>query len=99
MGYSAGKWEGDTLVVETIGFNDRGWLDGIGHPQSEEMHLTERYHRRDWGHLDVEYTFSDPKMYVRPFTVKITHLLQADSDILEYICGENEKDRVHMGLR
>jgi hypothetical protein len=99
MGYSTGRWDGDTLVVETIGFNDRGWLDVIGHPQSDQMHLTERYRRRDAGHLDVEYTFNDPKYYVRPFTVKITHLLQADTDILEYICGENEKDRPHMGLK
>lgn len=99
MGYSVGRWEGDTLVVETTGFNDKGWIDVIGHPQSDSMHLTERYTRRDIGHMDVEYTFNDPKFYVRPFTVKITHLLQADSDILEYVCGENEKDREHMGLK
>ncbi len=91
--------KGDSLVVETTGFNDKGWIDGIGHPQSESMHLTERYTRRDMGHMDVEYTFNDPKYYVRPFTVKITQLLQPDSDILEYVCGENEKDRAHMGLQ
>ncbi len=99
MGYSTGRWEGDTLVVETIGFNDKGWLDVIGHPQSEQMRVTERYRRRDMGHMDVEYTFNDPKYYVRPFTVKITHELQPDTDILEYVCGENEKDRPHMGLK
>jgi hypothetical protein len=99
LGYSTGKWEGDTLAVDTIGFNDRGWLDIFGHPQSESMHITERYRRRDFGHMDVEYTFDDPKMYTRPFTVKVTHLLQADTDILENVCGENEKDRVHMGLK
>jgi hypothetical protein len=99
LGYSVGKWEGDTLVVDTIGFNDRGWLDVFGHPQSEAMHITERYHRRDFGHLDIEYTFNDPKMYTKPFTVKETHLLQPDTDILEYVCAENERDEPHMGLK
>ncbi len=60
------------------------------------MRMTERYRRRDVGHLDVDITFDDPKMYNKPFTVKITHLLQADSDVLEYVCNENEKDRTHM---
>ena len=99
MGYSTGRWEGDTFVVETIGFKDRGWLDVFGHPQGESLRITERYRRRDFGHLDVEYTFDDPKMYTKPFIVKTTHLLQADSDILEDVCGENEKDRAHMGLK
>ena len=61
------------------------------------MRITERYHRRDVGRLDVEITFDDAKMYTKPFTVKVTHLLQPDSDILEYVCNENEKDRAHMG--
>jgi hypothetical protein len=99
LGYSVGKWEGDTLVVETVGFNDKTWLDAIGHPHSEDMRLIERYRRRDFGHLDVDITVDDPKMYTRPFTIKVTHLLQADSDILEYFCAENEKDRPHMGLK
>ena len=96
MGYSVGKWEGDTLVVDTIGFNDKGWLDVIGHPKSEALHVVERYRRRDYGHMDVEITIDDPKMYTKPFTIKVTHLLQADSDILEYFCAENEKDKPHM---
>ena len=96
LGYSVGKWEGDTLVVETAGFNDKSWLDGMGHPHSEAMRVVERYRRRDFGHLDVEITIDDPKMYTRPFTIKVTHLLEADSDILEYFCAENEKDRLHM---
>lgn len=95
-GYSVGKWEGDTLVVETNGLNDKVWLDAIGHPRSEAMHMTERYHRRDFGHLDIEMTFDDPQMYTRPFSIKFTHVLQADSDILEYVCLEGEKDRTHM---
>ena len=96
LGYSTGRWEGDTLVVETTGLNDRVPLDLFGHPRSEAMHLTERYRRRDIGHLDVEYTFDDPKMYSKPFTVRLTHLLQPDTDILEYVCNENEKDRAHI---
>jgi hypothetical protein len=99
LGYSTGRWEGDTLVVDTIGLNNKGWLDVMGHPQSEAMHVTERYHRRDFGHMDVEITLDDPNMYTKPFTIKVTHLLQADTDILEYVCAENEKDRSHMGLK
>lgn len=96
LGYSTGRWDGDTLVVETVGVNDKVWLDVSGHPRSEAMRTTERYTRRDVGHLDVAITFDDPKSYSKPFTVKFTHLLQADTDILEYVCNENEKDRVHM---
>src|SRR5262249_4779858 len=61
MGSSVGKWQGDTLVVETNGLNDQGWLDAFGHPRSEQMHITERYRRRDFGHMDLEFTFNDPK--------------------------------------
>ena len=96
LGYSTGRWDGDTLVVETVGVNDKVWLDLRGHPRSEAMRTTERYTRRDVGHLDVAITFDDPKTYTKPFTVKFTHLLQADTDILEYVCNENEKDRAHM---
>lgn len=96
LGYSIGRWEGDTFVVETTGLNDRVSLDFAGHPRSEAMRMTERYRRRDIGHLDVETTFDDPGMYDKPFTVKVTHLLQPDTDILEYVCAENEKDRAHI---
>ncbi len=99
LGYSIGKWEKDTLVVDTVGFNDKTWLDAMGHPHSEAMRIVERYRRRDFGHLDVEMTFDDPLMYTKPFTIKVTHLLQPDTDILEYFCNENERDRVHMGLK
>jgi hypothetical protein len=90
-----GKWEGDTLVVTTTGFNDKGWLDLGGHPRSEALRMVERYRRRDFGHLDMELTFDDPKMYSRPFSIKFTQRLLADSDVLEYFCNENEKDRTH----
>jgi hypothetical protein len=63
MGYSVGKWEGDTLVVETTGFKERSWLDLLGHPRSESMRITERYRRRDFGHMDLDITFDDPKYY------------------------------------
>jgi hypothetical protein len=95
LGYSVGKWQGDTLVVDTVGFNDKSWLDLSGHPHSEALHVVERYRRRDFGHLDVEMTFDDPKMYSKPFTIKFTQDLLTDSDILEYFCNENEKDRAH----
>jgi hypothetical protein len=95
LGYSVGHWEGDTFVVETAGFNDKTSLDGMGHPHSDALHLTERFHRRDFGHLDIEMTFDDPTFYTRPFTIKVPHDLVADNDIFEMFC-ENEKDRVHM---
>jgi hypothetical protein len=96
LGYSAGKWVGETLLVETAGFNDKTWLDVGGHPHSEALRIVERYHRRDFGHLDVEMTFDDPQMYTKPFTIKYTDELLADSDIFENFC-ENEKDRAHSG--
>jgi hypothetical protein len=95
LGYSAGKWMGDTLVVESAGFNDKTWLDLSGHPHSEALRIVERYHRRDFGHLDVEMTFDDPQMYTKPFGITFTEELWADSDVFEYFCNENEKDRVH----
>jgi hypothetical protein len=97
MGYSAGHWEGDTFVVDSAGFNDQGWLDAIGHPQSEDLRIRERFLRRDFGHMDLELTIDDPKMYSKPFTVKTTEVLIPDSDVLEYVCTENEKDRAHLG--
>ena len=95
LGYSIGKWDHDTFVIETTGFNDKGWLDLMGHPRSESLRIVERYRRRDFGHLDVEMTFDDPQLYTRPFSVKFTQELVADGDIFEYFCNENEKDRVH----
>jgi len=91
-----GKWEGDTLVVDTIGFNEIGWLDIDGHPRSESLRIRETYHRRDFGHMDLEVTLEDPKYYTRPFTVRTMLNLIPDTDVLENICVENEKDRVHI---
>jgi hypothetical protein len=96
LGYSVGHWDRDTLLVESAGFNDKTWLDVMGHPHSEALRIVERYHRRDFGHLDVEITFDDPQMYTKPFTIKFTEDLLADSDIFENICNENERDRAHL---
>ena len=95
MGYSVGHWEGDTLVVESTGYNDRTWLER-GYPHTEHMRKTERFHRRDFGHLDVDVTVSDPKIYEKSWTVKVEGLFTADTEMLEYVCAENEKDRVHL---
>ena len=97
MGYSVARWEGDTLVVETNGLNDRAWLDAFGHPRSEQMRMTERYLRRDFGHMDLEFSFNDPKYYTRPFGLKALVRLIPDSDLTEYVCTENERDRAHLG--
>ncbi len=85
LGYSIGRWEGDTLVVDSRGFNDRTPIDAMGHPRDENMHVTERYHRRDYGHLDIEYTFDDPTLYTRKWTLKIPHNLVEDNDIFENV--------------
>ena len=95
LGYSVGRWQGDTLVVETSGFNDRGWLDIEGHPHSEALHITERYHRRDFGHLDLEITIDDPKTFTRPFSLKLTKTLKPDTDLIESVC-ENDRSVPHV---
>jgi len=91
FGYSVGRWERDTFIVETAGFNAKTPLDAAGHPRSERMRVTERFRRRDFGHLEYEITFVDPQFYSRPFTVRIPHDLIADGDIFEMF-PENEKD-------
>ena len=95
-GYSVGRREGDTLIVDAAGFNDRTWLDSGGHPHSEALHVQERFHRRDFGHVDLSVTIDDPGMYTRPFTIKVTEVLLPDTDILESVCNENEKDLAHL---
>ena len=95
MGYSVGRWEGDTLVVETTGFNDKSWLDRIGHTHSDAMKVTERFHRRDLGHLDVTITIDDPKTFTRPITFTQPNTLTPDGDLLEYFCTDNEQDSAH----
>jgi Domain of unknown function (DUF3471) len=96
MGYSTGHWEGATLVVESAGFNNRTWLDYGGHPHSKDLHITERYRRFDAGHLSVAITYDDPGAYSRPWTVSLKYTLLPDTDLIEYVCAENEKDRPHL---
>jgi hypothetical protein len=95
LGYSVGRWQGDTLVVETTGFNDRSWLDRIGHTHSDQMKVTEKFHRRDLGHMDVAITVEDPKTFTRPINYVQSVTLTPDSDLLEYFCTDNEVDSAH----
>ncbi len=99
MGYSIGTWEGDTLVVHSSGFNDKSWLDGSGHPHSDAMRLTERFRRRDVGHMDIEMTIDDPKSYNRPVTYTQPQELLADAELIEYICNENNEANFPQILR
>jgi hypothetical protein len=96
LGYSVGRWEKDTLVVETVGFNDRSWLDGDkGRPHSDAMRVTERFRRPDVGHLEIQVTIDDPKAYSKTWTVKQSLHLLPDTELLENIC-ENERDTEHL---
>jgi hypothetical protein len=95
-GYSVGKWEGDTLVVETAGFKDDGWLDIWGHPLTDRARMTERIRRSNYGTLLVEITVDDPKAYTKPWTVLRRLSLVPNTELLEYVCNENEKSLQHM---
>jgi hypothetical protein len=95
MGYSIGHWDGDTLVVTTAGYNDRTTLDLGGHPHTEALRVTERFHRRDAGHIDLQVTLDDPKAYTRSWTLPIELDLMPDGELIEYIC-ENERDAPHL---
>ena len=99
FGYSVGHWDGDTLVVDTAGFNDRGWLDARGHTHSDLLHLTERFHRVDFGHMAIQIMVDDPKTYARSFTVMVNQELLPGSDLIEYFCSENERDLRHFANR
>lgn len=95
MGYSVGHWEGDVLVVETTGFNDKGWLDRIGHTHSDALRIVERFRRRDLGHLDITVTIEDPRTFTKPITFTQSNTLTPDGDLLEYFCTDNEQDSAH----
>jgi hypothetical protein len=95
LGYSVGRWEGDTLVVDTSGFNSKSWLDVEGHPQTEALRITERFHRRDFGHMDLTMTIDDPGAFTHPFSFKIDKTFAADTDLLETVC-ENDRSVPHM---
>jgi hypothetical protein len=96
QGNSVGHWEGDTFVVESNGFNENSWLDNGGHPGTEALHVIERFHRTDFGHLELKITVEDPRSYTKPFTASYVLTLQADNELLEYVCNENNKDVEHL---
>jgi hypothetical protein len=97
MGYSVGRWEGDTLVVETTGFNDRTWLDFGGHPHTEALRITERFRRVNIGRIDLQVTLEDRGAYARPWTVPVNVELAADTDLIEYVCNETQDRWTHLG--
>ena len=95
-GHSVGHWEGDTLVIETVGFNDLFWFDFVGHPHTEQLRTLERYTRTDEGTLEIVTTVTDPGAYAKPFTVKFAATLRPGWDLMEYICNENNQDVEHI---
>jgi hypothetical protein len=95
-GYSVGKWEGETLVVETTGFRDDQWLDEEGTPMSSSGRITERFRRTDYGTLEIEVRVDDPKTFTKPWTVRLKQRLLPDTELIEFVCGENEKSVRHM---
>jgi hypothetical protein len=96
MGFSVGHWEGNTLVVESTGFKDTTWLDMGGHPHTEALRVTERFQRRDLGHMDLRVTIDDPKAYTKPWTLAASINLVPDTELLESVCAEDEKDAAHL---
>jgi hypothetical protein len=95
-GYSTAHWEGDTLVVQSTGFNDKSWLDMVGHPHSEYLQVTEKFHRTDFGHMKLDVTYTDPETLTRPLTISVAVNYAPDTDLIEYVCNENEKDTDHL---
>jgi len=95
-GYSVGHWDGDTLVVETTGFRDGGWLDIWGSPLTDQAKLTERFQRLSYGTMRIDVTIDDPKAYTAPFTVRLNQKIVPNSDLIEFICAENERSTAHM---
>jgi len=96
LGYSVGRWNGDTLVVETAGLKDNTWLDLFGHPATDALHVTERIHRRDFGNMDIEITMADAKAYTKPWRIELHPHLMLDNELLEWICLEGNRGMEHM---
>src|SRR5262249_31353578 len=96
LGYSVGKWDGDTLQIDTTGFNDKSWLDAFGHTHSEALRIVECFRRRSFGYLDGQINVDDPNTFSRPFTIRFMDRLVPDSDVGEFFCAENERDRAHI---
>jgi hypothetical protein len=95
-GYSVGKWDGDTLVVESIGFKDGLWLDISGTPLTDAAKVTERFRRPNFGTLEIAVTVDDPKAYTKPWSIMVNQTIALDTDMLEFVCQENEKDVPHL---
>jgi hypothetical protein len=98
-GYSTGRWEGDTLVVQTSGFRDGLWLDATGNPMTDDAKVIERFRRVNFGRLEIEITVDDPKAYTKPWTVKLSQVIKLDTDLLDFNCVEDEKDSSHLTLK
>ncbi|HTR36666.1 MAG TPA: hypothetical protein VMH80_12230 [Bryobacteraceae bacterium] len=98
-GYSTGHWEGDTLVVQSAGFRDLGWLDVEGSPLTDMAHVIERYRRPDFGHLEIAVTVDDPKAYTKPWTFTVRQHIMVDTDLIEFVCQENEQDSTHLSAQ
>jgi hypothetical protein len=96
FGYSVGKWDGDTLVVETSSFRDEGWLDIRGSPQTDAAKMTERFRRLNYGTLQIDVTIDDPKAYTRPFSVRVNHRIVLDGELIEFVCNENNRSLEHL---
>ena len=96
LGDAVGHWEGDTLVVDTIGFNGKTWLDQTGKPTTEALHVTERYRRKSFGTMEIQITIDDPKAYTKPWTVTEEARLMASGELYEFICNENNRDLDHL---
>lgn len=99
LGYSWGRWDGDALVVETAGLNDRTFLDASGHRHSEDLKITERFHRVNFGTMELQMTLDDPKTFTKPVTFKYNLVLLPDTDLIEYNCSEDEKDLKHVVVK
>ena len=95
-GDSIGHWDGDTLVVDTVGFNDKFWFDMAGHPHTTKLHVTERYHRRDFGNLEIQNTIDDPGAYAKPWVINRVSTLEPQMEMTEYVCNENNSDVLHL---
>ena len=95
-GDSRAHWDGDTLVVDTIGLKDNSWIDMPGHPHTKQMHLTERFHRRDYGNLEIQITIDDPGAYNKPWIQNRAATLETNFEMTEYVCNENNQDPVHL---
>jgi hypothetical protein len=94
-GYSVARWDGDTLIVESKHFKDGGWLDVNGSPLTDEATITERFTRVNYGNMRIDVTIDDPKAYTEPFTVRVNHQIMLDTDLIEFVCLENEKSTQH----